>query len=305
MTKIQYQRSFVLKAIVVAFLCVFNMNCGRKTEPSQGAQNLNEKQAVARIIPLAPNLAEIVFELGLDNEIVGVTKYSAYLPEASGKPNVGTFWQPDIEAVLALKPTLVITLGFKQQMVLAERLKKIGCEVLTVDIETVDQLHQSILTIGEKIDKVPEAEKMIERLQDKQLQIASRHSDAERPKVLWVIQREPLRVAGTKTYVNELIGIVGGVNAVGDTLQVYPPISTEEVIRSMPDVIIEPADDPRWLESRKATAREFYQRFASVPAVRQNRIYIINGDLVSRLGPRLDEGMELVETCVWPQKEQP
>ena len=144
---------------------------------------------------------------------------------------------------------------------------------------------------------------MLQRLKAKQQEIVRRSSQSEKPKVLWVIQREPLRVAGTKTYINELIEIAGGVNAVGQTIQVYPPVSTENVIRAMPDVIIEPSMDPDQFEKQKATAEDFFRRFSVVPAVKNSRVFVIDGDLVSRLAPRLDEGMELVYQCVASPKE--
>ncbi len=252
---------------------------------------------------MAPNLTEILFGLGLDEEIVGVTKYSTYPPRATEKRCIGTFWQPDIEATLMLKPTLVVTLGFEQQAALAKRLKNIGCQTLTVNIESIGELYEAIEKIGQVTEKYTEAQQMLQRLKAKQQEIVRRSSQSEKPKVLWVIQREPLRVAGTKTYINELIEIAGGVNAVGQTIQVYPPVSTENVIRAMPDVIIEPSMDPDQFEKQKATAEDFFRRFSVVPAVKNSRVYVIDGDLVSRLAPRLDEGMELVYQCVASPKE--
>ncbi|MHC4686989.1 MAG: ABC transporter substrate-binding protein, partial [Planctomycetota bacterium] len=87
---------------------------------------------VDRIVSLAPNLTEILFALELDDKIVGVTLHSDYPPAATKKPKVGGFWQPNVEAVIATKPDLVVTLGFDQQKNIAERLKRIGYSSLTV-----------------------------------------------------------------------------------------------------------------------------------------------------------------------------
>ncbi len=252
---------------------------------------------------MAPNLTEILFALGLDEEIVGVTKYSTYPEQAQTKKSIGSFWQPDIEAVLMLKPTLVVTLGFEQQTTLATRLDAIGCETLTVNIESIDELYAAIDIIGDTVNRTAEAQQMLTRLKAKQQQIIQQSNQLQKPKVLWVIQRQPLRVAGTKTYVNELIETAGGVNAVGDTMQIYPPISTENVIRAMPDVIIEPSMNPDQFEQQKETADKFYSRFGIVPAVKDGRVYVIDGDLVSRLSPRLDEATQQVYDCLWPPQE--
>lgn len=250
---------------------------------------------------MAPNLTEILFGLGLDADIVGVTKFSTYPAQARDKTCVGTFWQPDMEAVMALRPTLLVHLKIDQQAALGSRLERIGCETLSLQIETVEQLLEAIELIGRTVDKLPEAQAMVQRVQDKQAEIVERYTEREPVKVLWVIQRNPFRVAGQDTFITELIKMAGGVNAIGQTLTQYPPVNIEEVIGAMPDVIIEPVMDPEQLAIQQAGAEEFYRRYAAVPAVRNKRISIIDGDLVSRLGPRLDEAVELVAECLWQE----
>ncbi|MHC5082877.1 MAG: helical backbone metal receptor [Planctomycetota bacterium] len=247
---------------------------------------------------MAPNLTEILFELGLDEQIVGVTQYSTYPPETQNKINVGSFWQPDIEAVIACRPTLVLTLGFEQQSTLAGRLKNIGCRTLSVEIDSIEQLHEAIKLIGLETGRRQQAEKLVNRLIRTQNEISARPRPQTPVKVLWVIQREPLRVAGTKTFVNELIEIAGGVNAIGETIQAYPPISMETVLGAMPDIIIEPSHGSETYEKQLAGKNDFYKRFSIIPAVRNNQVHIVDGDLVSRLSPRLDEGMSLVADCI-------
>ena len=286
------------RAVATLLLALMMVGCAKKSEPV-GVSQTEDTQM--RIISMAPNLTEILFALGLDEEIVGVTRFSTYPPQAKEITNVGTFWQPDIEAVLACRPTLVLTLGFAQQTVLADRLKHIGCETLTLDIESIQQFYSAIAVIGHKVNKAPQAQLLIEKLQDKQAQLVAKYADASPRKVLWVIQREPLRVAGTNTFINELIEVAGGVNAIGDTIHQYPPISDEEVIGSMPDVIIEPVMDPDQFQTQKETAKDFYRQFGMVPAVQNKRICIIDGDLVSRLGPRLDEGLRMIAEYIWSE----
>jgi iron complex transport system substrate-binding protein len=287
--------------LMMACTLLFFFSACSKHEPSQ---TVNEKEGL-RIISMAPNLTEILFALGLDEEIIGVSADSDYPPQALGKRKVGTFWQPDIEAVLACRPTRVITESFQQQTSLAARLNSIGCQTLVVDVWTIDQLLASIAVIGQAVHRVNEADQLIARLQNKQMQMAARHQGvADKPKVLWVIQRQPLRVAGPKAFPNELIEIAGGVNAVADTLYQYPPISVESLLVAMPDVLIEPTEENIDPVAQLQAATVFYAKYASIPAVLNGRIYVIDADKVSRLGPRLDEGMELVEECLWPG-EQP
>ena len=294
MFNVKCQMSNVVIAVMLlpAFVC----GCGKQSEPSETPAN-----GEMRIVSMAPNLTEILFALGLDEEIVGVTRHCNYPEQAQQKRRIGTFWQPDIEAVVAIRPTLVIAEGFKQQRQLAEQLNAVGCKTLTADIETIEQLYAAIHTIGEAVNRVEQAQSLVAQMIETQERLRARYADRPRCKILWVIQREPLRVAGTKTFVNELIEIVGGVNVVGPTLNVYPPISAEQVFAARPDVIIEPTDTPERWDEQAASAIHFYAAFKSIPAVQNSRIYVLDGDVVSRLGPRLNQGLEQIADCLWQE----
>jgi iron complex transport system substrate-binding protein len=288
--KLSSGQTAVTAILLVVLLCG---GC-RRAKPAEAAA-----EGQMRIVSMAPNLTEILFALGLDEEIVGVTQHCNTPEQARQKRRIGTFWQPDIEAVLAIRPTLVIAEGFEQQRQLAEQLNAVGCKTLTADIETIEQLYAAILAIGEAVNRIEQAQSLVTQMIETQERLCARYADRPRCKVLWVIQREPLRVAGTKTFVNEMIEAVGGVNAVGPTLNVYPPISAEQVFAARPDVIIEPTDTPEHWDEQAVSAMRFYAAFKSIPAVQNSRIYVLDGDLVSRLGPRLNQGLEQIAGCLW------
>jgi len=254
-----------------------------------------------RIISMAPNLTEILFALGLGDKIVGVTLDSDYPPEATKKPKAGTFWQPNIEAAIAAKPDLVITLGFTQQRNLAQRLKRIGYHSLTLNIDKVSELFAAIRIIGTATGKQSEANELVGDISEKLDKLSALVGTKDKIRVLWVVQREPLRVAGRDTFINELIELAGGENAMGSTLHKYPPIGAEQVIACNPDVIIEPAMNSKNMAGQQSSALEYWLRFKNIPAVINKRIYVIDGDTVSRLGPRLYEGTEAIARCLKPE----
>jgi iron complex transport system substrate-binding protein len=254
-----------------------------------------------RIVSMAPNLTEILFSLGLDESVVGVTQDSDYPAAAAKKPAVGTFWQPNVEAVIALKPDLVVTLDLEQQRALTERLTRMGYECLTLDISTVDDLFEAIPAVAAATGRRPQAEHVLNSMKAKIAAIRSAAAGKDKVRVLWVVQREPLRVAGRNTFINEMIELAGGENAVGPTLHVYPPIGGEQIIASAPQVIIEPAMTGGDLREQHARAISYWKRYATVPAVANGRIYVIDGDLVSRLGPRLGDGIETIAKCLRPE----
>jgi iron complex transport system substrate-binding protein len=257
--------------------------------------------APARIVSMAPNLTEILFSLGLDESIVGVTQDSDYPPAATQRRTVGTFWQPNIEAVIALKPDLVVTLEFEQQRNLAERLTRMGYKCLTLDISTVDDLFEAISAVAAATDREQHARQVVAGMKAKIAAVWDATRGKDNVKVLWVVQQDPLRVAGRGTFINEMIDLAGGENAIGPTIHVYPPIGSEQIIASAPQVIIEPAMIGGDLQEQQANAASYWKRYASIPAVANGRIYVIDGDLVSRLSPRLADGIQAIAKCLRPE----
>ena len=128
----------------------------------------------------------------------------------------------------------------------------------------------------------------------------TKYSSPSKPKVLWVIQTEPLRVAGRNTFINELIELLGGENAIGPTIQQYPPIGTEELLACNVEVIIQSAMGKIDIGRQQQQAEVFWSKWASLPAVKNNKIYVVNSDTVLRLGPRLPQGVEMVGRCLHP-----
>ena len=126
-------------------------------------------------------------------------------------------------------------------------------------------------------------------------------STERKVKVLWVVQREPLRVAGQNTFINEMIELAGGENTISSRLHKYPPIGAEQVIACGADVIIEPSMQQDGLRAQQNQALQYWSKFDNIPAVANKRIYTIDGDVVSRLSPRLYEGIEIIAECLRPE----
>ncbi len=288
----------LLLALVLWLVCGYAIVGPGKVDAGTGVSGSGPP---SRIVSMAPNLTEILFALGLGDQIVGVTQDSDYPPAALRKPRVGTFWQPNIEAIIAAKPDLVVTLAFEQQRELARRLRRAGYDCLTVDIERIGDLFTAIVAIGDAVRAPGQARQLSDGIQAALLRLQTATAGLPRVKVLWVVQREPLRVAGRDTFVNEMIELTGGENAIGPTLHKYPPIGAEQVVAARPEVIIEPAMVHGSLDEQHRQATSYWRRYANVPAVVNKRIYVIDGDMVSRLGPRLPQGSETIAKCLRPE----
>ncbi|MFB0554682.1 MAG: ABC transporter substrate-binding protein [Phycisphaerae bacterium] len=255
-----------------------------------------------RIVSLAPSLTEILFALELDDKIVGVTLDSDYPPAAQKKTKVGTFWQPDTEAVIATKPDLAVTLQIKQQKRIADSLNRLGYRVLSLKIEKIEELFTATQKIGIATGSEQRADELIEQIKGQLNYLKSKYSSTNKPKVLWVVQTEPLRVAGRNTFINELIELLGGENAIGPTIQQYPPIGTEELLACNAEVIIQSSMGIIDIGRQQQQAEVFWSKWASLPAVKDNKIYVVDSDTVLRLGPRLPQGVEMVGQCLHPDK---
>ena len=255
-----------------------------------------------RIVSLAPNLTEILFALGLGDHLAAVTSNCDYPPAVADKPRMGSFWQPDIETILAARPELLVALDIPQHQAIVSRFRQQGCICLSLQIDTLDQLAPAIREIASATGRTLEGEAVIQDIYNR-IKSFPLSPGYARPKVLWVIQRDPLRVAGTKTFISELLGLAGGANAIGPTIYEYPPIGAEELLAAAPEVIIEPSDNPD--PSELKSQADFWSRYPALPAMQHHRLYLIPSAIVSRVGPRIPDALAEIANRIHPPAAQP
>jgi iron complex transport system substrate-binding protein len=224
---------------------------------------------------------------------MGVTSQCNWPVEVSSRPKVGAFWYPNLEAIIAIRPDLVIGLEIPSHCLVAARLQRLGYRCLLLRMDRLEDLFAAIRGIGEAADCTVQAKGLCDELEGRIMS----HGEARprRPRVLFVVQRRPLRVAGPGTFIHQAIELAGGANAVSVSPYRYPPISTEQVLVASPEVIIEPAG----VEDVTCLANDpFWAMYWQVPAVACGRIYQVNQDLVSRLGPRIADGIAQIARCL-------
>jgi iron complex transport system substrate-binding protein len=261
----------------------------------------DSQQQPQRIVSLSPNLTEIVFALGLGDRVVGVSNNCDWPAEAKQKPKMGTFWQPNTEAIIAAKPDLVVCESFLQHKEIAETLKRAGTNTLSLRAESIEQLYNAILSIGQAAGCSDKAELLAAKIKSELDQIRAKSSSAKKVKVLWAVQTEPMRVAGVKTFVNEIIDLAGGQNVIAPTGDQYPSVGTETILTCGAEVIIQSAMGTGDIAKQQETADKFWNRFANLPAVKNKKVYVIEADTVLRLGPRLPDGVMAVAKLLHPE----
>jgi iron complex transport system substrate-binding protein len=261
----------------------------------------DSQQQSQRIVSLSPNLTEIVFALGLGDRVVGVSNNCDWPVEAKQKPKMGTFWQPNTEAIIAAKPDLVVCESFLQHKEVAETLKRAGLRVVSLRIESIEELYSAILSIGQGTGCFDKAEPLAAKIKSELDKIQTKASSAKKVKVLWAVQTEPMRVVGVKTFVNEIIDLAGGQNVIAPTGDQYPSVGTETILTCGAEVIIQSAMGTEDITKQQETAEKFWSRYANLPAVNDKKVYVIEADTVLRLGPRLPEGAMSVAKLLHPE----
>ena len=245
----------------------------------------------ARYVSLAPATTEILFALGLDEKIVGVSSYCNYPPEAKQKEKVGSFSAPNIEKILSLKPDIIFCTGMEQTPMVTE-LRHLHFKVYVSNPASIQELLDSILEIGRLTHKEPEAQKLTQDIKNR-LQRIKESLQAEpvhkTRKVFVEIWGEPLITAGRGSFIDEVIYLAGGTNIAHDVPRSFCYFSTEQVLKRNPDCIL------LTYMSAELPQEIIKKRFGwdKIAAVKNKCVYNdINPDLLLRPGPRIAQGVQ-------------
>ncbi len=252
-----------------------------------------------RIVSLAPNMTEILYALGLGESIVGVTTFCDYPEEAKQKPKIGGMSNPSLEAVVSLKPDIVVMTMDGNPKEFEERLHSLKVHTYVSHARRLSELPQSIRDLGvalgvrERADAL--AAQIAAGIRDSSGSKAALVSPPSKPKkILFIVWPEPLIVAGPGTVIDDAITLLRGENLAGAAKTTYPKYSIEEAIRQAPDVILIGKASGMDMQ---AVSEGILQRLAVVPAVKNGKVCFM-GDGLYRLGPRVVKGIEELSECL-------
>jgi iron complex transport system substrate-binding protein len=256
-----------------------------------------------RIVSLAPSHTEILFALGAGEQVVGVTTYCNYPREAETREQIGGFSAEtmSVEKIIALEPDLVLSVGKLHETVI-EALEQAGVTVYAVDAETFEQVYASIEAVGRMTGHGEEAIHLVAQMKERVAAVESVVAEIpneERPAVFWETWDEPLMTAGPTAFAGQMITKGGGVNLFAEVTERYPQISIEEVIKRNPDVIMGPDTHGEALTADQVAIRPGWE---TIKAVQDGRIYVFDGDITSRAGPRIVDGLEMIARALHPDR---
>jgi iron complex transport system substrate-binding protein len=252
-----------------------------------------------RIISLAPNTTEILFALGLDEEIVGVSLHCNFPEKAKVRPRVGSYINLDYERILSLKPDLVVATGAGNTKEMVERLGRLGFPAYVLFPKQFDDILRSIRGLGRAIQRDREAAALAEAMRTRKERVARLVAGLPRPRVFLQIGEAPIVTVGRRSFADDLIRIAGGENVAGAEKNAYPRYSMEEILRRSPEVIVISSMNPRGDYEK---VRREWARWPMLPAVRDRRVHVIDSDLLDRPAPRIVDGLEELARLLHPER---
>lgn len=273
-------------------------------QPQQAQQGKTVKDSLGReiilegppkrIVSLSPALTEILFALGLDEEIVGVSTYCDYPQEAKTKEKMGGFEDPNIEIIAAKQPDMVfISAGVQEEVI--DKLEKLDLKVVVLDADTISEVIDNIAMAGIFTGKESMAQELTAQMKARLAAVTGKVRGLPRPRVFFEVWDEPLMSAGSASFIHNIIETAGGINAAAENSKRYYTFSVEKLLEADPDFyfINAHSHNPQDIKDRKG--------YNVLRAVLNNNVFTIDDNLIGRAGPRVIEGLEQMAAILHPE----
>lgn len=249
-----------------------------------------------RIVSLAPSVTETLFALGVGDQVVGVSSYDAYPPAVRRLPKVGSYFTPNLEAIAALRPTLVIGRGVSSNQRETRALRAMGYEVLMVEDDSLPQIEQSIRLTGKRVDKSREADEIVADIEAKVRDVRARVHPYPARRALMLVGHQPIVAVGPGTFLDDLFKIAGADNIADATSQQWPHLSIEYIVAMRPEVILDGqmGSDPQ-------SPTQFWKAYPTIPAVKNHRVLGYAEDPTLHPGPRVGATLVMIAKLIHPE----
>ncbi|MEM7008166.1 MAG: helical backbone metal receptor [Thermodesulfobacteriota bacterium] len=266
------------------------------------AANSYSKEVPQRIVSISPNLTQVIFGLGAGENIVGVTIYDEYPKEVVDLPKIGGWVNPNYEAVLALKPDLVVLMK-DQDNIFGQKLRDLGLNTFTANSnDSIQDILETISDMGRILDKTKEAKSLSLYVESNLEEIREKTKNVDKKRVLIVVGRNPgtledIYVIGTNNYIDELVTLSGGSNVVEHERNALK-ISKESVLNYNPEVIVEINHEK---VDREEEILEIWSDITQVDAVKNNQVYVLSSKVLLHPSQRIVEGAKVLTEVIHPE----
>lgn len=274
-------------ALLLPLLC---LGCPPASSSTPAAATPSPRPSPAIATP-SPALAEMVCALGARDHLVGVSKWCVYPPELKALPRIGGMVDPNLEAIDALAPDVILLGGTCRPV--RELAERRGYRVERHVVDTIEDVYRTLTGLGKLLGREAAAKGEVARLKTALAGYAKQAPDP-RPRTLLVFWHRAGRLGqvsspGRGTFLSQCLAVAGGVSCLDDLAPgPYRTISLDYVVAKAPDLIIELSPEPLDAAARAALRRD-WQVLSSVPAVAKHRIAIVSGPEILVPGPRLDQ----------------
>lgn len=281
--------------VVALFPATCSLACAKR-EPPPPSNAISH-----RVVSLSPSTTEGLFAIGAADTLVGRSRYCDFPPEALKLPQVGGYADPNLEAIFALKPDLVVGARGPAGPQLADKLAAHGAGTYFPETESLAQIDAMLLGLGERTGHATEAQATVTRIDARIAAVAEAVRALPKLRVLMVFGLAPIVTTGPKSFPNEMIERAGGVNAVTEG-QAYPVLGMERVFALDPDLIVNCAiaeahgseqihkDAPGWKNLR---------------AVKEGKVVALTDESVLRPGPRVGDALAILAHAIHPEAKIP
>lgn len=271
---------------------------------SPGVQASPSGSSPRRVVSLVPATTEMLFAMGASDRIAGVSSYDRFPPEVERFPRVGGLLDPNVERLLALKPDLVIV--YETQTDLRQQLERAGVPMFRYAHGGVADIGQTLRALGERVGATAAANAAAIRIERRLDAIRERVAGRGRPKTLLVIGRDAgslrrISASGGYGFLHDVLEIAGGSDVLGDLKRESVDLSTEMVLTRAPEVIIELHYGESLRPDQLDAERRVWTALPSVPAVKNNRVYLMTGDEFVVPGPRIVLAAERFANALHPE----
>jgi iron complex transport system substrate-binding protein len=275
--------------LTALFLCFFHSNVvfSEVVVRDDYGNEVRLDQPAARIVSLAPHLTELLYAAGAGPGLVGAVDFSDFPAAARSLARVGSDARIDLEAVLALRPDLVVAWPNAGSLRAVERLAEMGMPVFRSEPRELDDIASTLQRLGRLAGSGQQADAAAAAFRARAEALQRRYAGARKVRVFYQIWDRPLLTVNGAHLISKVIGVCGGENVFAAAPLLVPEVDREGVLRANPEVIVASGSNdaqPHWLEA--------WRRLPGLAAADRGQLYAIQPDLIQRHTPRILDGAE-------------
>jgi iron complex transport system substrate-binding protein len=275
----------------------FMANIASRTFLDDAGRRLYFASAPQRVVSLAPSITEMLFALGLDDHVAGVTNFCNYPPAALAKPKVG-YTHPNLETLLGLRPDMVAAPSEFLRVDVLTKLDELKIPVFILQARSLEDVFSHIHLLGRIFGRSAAADAVTRQMRERLGEITRQLTSVSHRRVLYVLNSQPLITVGPDSYIHQMIGLAHGTNIAAAASGAYPRLSMETVLEQNPEVLIFPVGS---MEGVPDNERQAWSQWTALSAVQHRRLHVVSSDALNRPGPRVMEGLEQLARAIHPE----